>query len=256
MNLRQFKYSISNLIKGIIFILIALTVILGVLLLLNYFSERRLPFGNLFIEHPYFYVPGLVIILSMPFIIKFLLRQHVQFRHLLKKINNLNYEIRKTQQSIFIIQFTPSCYLEISEGNPIGLHISGLKINDIKLIKKVDYSIKYRMLGIEENSTWYDLFHEIYSITPRDYTQTEFDNIILIFKYLGKIFDRFQSINHQIEITMDNFLIHASPIEINSYFQKIEQMIQHLKEIHLMDDLPSSTKTSIQAERDNNDHRR
>ncbi|MBN2028744.1 hypothetical protein JW824_00725 [bacterium] len=242
MNLRQFKYSISNFIKGVVFILVTLTVILGVLLLLNYFSETHLPFGKLVIEHPYFYVPGFVIIISMPFIIRFLLRQHVQFRHLLKKINNLDYEINKTQQGFYIIQPTPSCYLEISEGNPIALHINGLKINDIKLTKKVNYSIKYRMLGIEENSTWYDLFHEIFSIIPKDYSQTEFDNIILIFKYLGKIFDRFQSINHQVEITMDNFMIYASPFEINSYLQKMEQMIQHFKEIDLMDDPPSSTK--------------
>ncbi len=239
MNLKQFKYSISNLIKGIIFILITLTVILGVLLLLNYVSKTHLPFGNLFIKHPYFYIPGLVIIISMPFIIRFLLRQHVQFRHLLKKINNLNYEIKKTQQGIFIIQFIPSCYIEISEGNPIVLHINGLKIDDIKLTKKVNYSIKYRMLGIKEDSTWYDLFHEIFAIIPKNYLQAEFDNIILIFKYLGKIFDRFQSINHQVEIAMDNFLIHASPIEINSYFQNIEQMILHFKEIDLMDDSPS-----------------
>ena len=241
MNLKQFKYSISNFLKGIIFFLIFSTLLLGILLLFNHFSKTHLPFGNIFIEHPYLYIPGIVLIISIPFIIRFLLRQHARFRHLLKKIDDLKYEIKKTQQGIFTIDFNSACRLEITEGHPIVLHIHNLKMNDIKLIKKVNYSVKYRLLGIQDNTNWYVIFQEIYQIIPKNYSPDEFDIVILIFKYLGKMFDRFQSINHQVEITMDNFLIHASPIEIKSYFQKIEQMIEHLEGIKRLTDHPPVT---------------
>ena len=239
MNLKQFKYSISNFLKGIIFFLIFSTLLLGILILFHHFSKTHLPFGDIFIEHPYFYIPGIVLIVLIPFTIRFLLRQHTRFRHLLKKIDDLNYEIKKTQQGTYTIEFNSVCRLEITEGHPIVLHIHDVKMNDVKLIKKVNYSVKYKLLGIQENTNWYDIFQEIYDIIPKNYSPDEFDIVILIFKYLGKMFDRFQSINHQVEITMDNFLIHASPVEMKSYLQKIELMIEHLEGIERFSNHPT-----------------
>ncbi|MCJ7813064.1 hypothetical protein MUP95_07095 [bacterium] len=234
MNRRQFKYFIANLFKFALFFIAFLIVLTGLILSFNYFSKTYSPLRNIVIKHPYLYIPGIVLVIMIPFTVKFLIAQRSRFKSLLKKMDQLDYPIEEKQKGIFNVKVNPACHLEISEGHPIILRIHNLKLNDIKLTKKVNYSVKYRLLGIEENSNWYDIFHKTYHITPKQYSQNEFDTVILIFKYLGNMFESFQSIDHQVEITMDNFLVHANPVEISSYFQKIEQMIQHLDDIDLL----------------------
>ncbi len=234
MNQKQFKYFISNLFKVSLFFVAFSTILTGLILLFNHFSKTYLLFRKLFIEHPYLTIPGIVFLILLPFAIKFLVTQRSRFKSLLKKLHYLNYSIEEKQKGTFHIKVNPVCHLEISEGHPVVLRIQHLKLNDIKLTKKVSYSVKYILLGIEENSNWYDIFHKVYHIAPKQYSQNEFDTIILIFKYLANMFESFQSIDHQVEIIMDNFLVHANPVEISSYFQKIEQMIQHLEDIDLL----------------------